>query len=257
MFRFSPLSKIQLTMGLAVLLVAHLSTAMGHHSAYVVMGYDAYPVPFFTGTSNPPSPPSGFPQISTAVNNPGYLNGISGGANNGATGNVSIMDAQFETAGATELVAAAITVSDSAGNNHSLSSKNDPVLSAIVNDLNNPPLFGLFPVTAYPFNESPPQFADDISALSAGESANGGQPFDILLSITNNNAFPSFPFATQAWAFDFSNEVDNLVGVKLTSLQVTDIGAIPGVVPEPATVSLITPAALLILKRRRREPRQR
>ena len=218
--------------------------ALAAHSAFVVMGYDAYPVPFFTGISSPTGPS----QINVVSGNPGFLNNLSGGSNGGATGNVSVNDAQFTNFNATELVALAIQVTDSAGPQHSLSADSDPALGDIVNDLNNSSFGGVFIASAYPFASVPSEFQSAANALSSGEQTLG-KPFDILLSITDN--WPGFPFNQLAWASDFSNEVGNLDGI--TSLKITDADAAQGpVVPEPACGSLVLLFAAVFLRRRSR-----
>jgi hypothetical protein len=205
--------------------------ALAAHSADIQIGHDpALPV-FFTGTSNPP----GLDQVNVIGSNPAYLNNMSGGLHGGATGNVEIAD---PGAGPAELIAVAIHLTDSAGPSHSLSGLDDPALSAIVIDLNNSALnYGYI---AYAYGSPPQQFANAISALSAGEIADGGQPFDILLS----EIYLLFPFPGMAWGFDFSNEIGNLDGI--TALSITDVGAIP----EPRTASLMLLCGVDLLRRR-------
>lgn len=144
------------------------------HSADVLVGQDPVPLPSYTGTSTP----SGPFQINLTPGTPGFLNGMSGGQDGGADGNVIVTALG---GGSVYLVGLAINVSDAAGPSHSLSNLGDAALGDIVNDLRNPPFSGEIVPYAYAYNQAPAQYAADESILSAGESANGGQPFDILL----------------------------------------------------------------------------
>jgi hypothetical protein len=211
------------------------------HSANIYLTHDAFP-PYYTGTSHP----AGIRHVNVVAAAPGYLNDMSGGADGGADGTVTISPANY---GQTQLTALAIHVTDAAGASHSLSTLNDPALADIVNDLNvpfnivaadGPPSYG----TAYSFAAAPPQYAVAVGTLAAGEAQSGGQPFDILV------AFPS-PDATGgdlAWYLYFQTEIGTLDGI--TALSVTDVGSI-NTVPEPASLSVLSLPALLLLRRRR------
>jgi hypothetical protein len=193
--------------------------------------------PFFTGTFQPAS---GSPQagIITIGGTPGYLNGVSGGAFGGGTGEVLLGSVG---PGETELVGFSIHLTDTAGPSHSLSSLNDPALADIVTDLTHPTFAGPIRVTAYAFNAAPAQYASALAILSAGETANGGQPFDVLITATN-------PGLNGVWATDFSGEIGFLDGI--TALTITDIGA----VPEPTGLTVLGILAMpgLLARRRRR-----
>ena len=109
---------IKLAIVSAVLLVfGQGSNAAMPHSAGITNGFDPLMGSAYSGTSNP----SGNGQINVLENTPGYLNDISGGLDNGASGQIDISDtAALE--GAATLLAIAIHVTDSAGSSHSLSS---------------------------------------------------------------------------------------------------------------------------------------
>jgi hypothetical protein len=212
---------------------------MAAHSADIQISHDPVPFPFFGGTSNPQGP--SYLQVNTVGDNPGYLNNMSGGLNGGATGNVAMPSL---VVGETELVGIAIHVADSSGSSHSLSTNNDPALLSIVNDLNNSPFEVNSGQMAYSYTNAPEQYADQIAALSAGEQANSGQPFDILVVET----YPNFPsFLSLQWGFDFSDEIGNLDGI--STLSITDVG---GIVPEPAEASLAFLAGLALVRFRQR-----
>lgn len=217
------------------LVIATLAPRLSAHSATFALTGDPIGSPFFTGTYLPAGGPPGVIRTSGGV--PGYLNGVSGGAFGGGTGEVLIGTVG---AGETELVAFSIHLTDTAGPSHSLSDLNDPALAHVVADLNHPYVFGPI-LTAYAYNNAPAQYADALSILSAGEVANGGQPFDILVTATNvgNNG---------VWTTDFSGEIGFLDGI--TALTITDIGA----VPEPSCGALFALVSLAALRRRRRSP---
>jgi len=203
--------------------------------ANVFLGEDAAFVAF-TGASNPL--PSGY--INIVGGNPGYLNGISGGQFGGARGSVGIIDPYENDV---ELVGLAITVTDYAGNAHSLSDLDDPALADIVNDLNASSAYYNIGITAYAYSAAPKQYVNQLAALSAGESVNNGQPFDILLISANQF---SLPHSFLNWSFDFSNEIGNPDGI--TALSITDIGALP----EPAAADLVLLGSAILLGRRHR-----
>jgi hypothetical protein len=209
------------------------------HSAGISIIHDAFP-PVYTGTSHP----AGSFHVNVVAPAPGYFNGMSGGSDGGAYGEVAITPADF---GQTQLAALAIHVTDAAGASHSLSTLNDPALADIVNDLNVP--FNISadgdPGIAYPFAAAPPQYAAAVATLAAGEALNGGQPFDILVALT----YPEPPAGDFAWYLSLANEIGNLDGI--TALSVTDVGGmnIPAV-PEPVGLSLLSLPALLLLRRR-------
>jgi hypothetical protein len=144
----------------------------GSHSAFVNVAHDPFGFAPFAGTSTP----SGVYQINLASGAPGYLNGIAGGQSGGSDGMVTVTALGK---GTVYLMGLAIHVTDTAGTSHSLSSLGDPALGDIINDLNHPPFGGEIVPTAYAYNAAPAQYAAAESILSAGESANGGQPFDI------------------------------------------------------------------------------
>lgn len=215
------------------------------HSADVAVGDDPSGAPNYIGTSHP----SGSAQINLAGAAPGFLNAISG------TDHVSFTSPDTTyggfavnafPVGSTEVVAVAITVADTAGPSHSLSSLNDPALADIVSDLNAGATSGFVALNVYAFGSAPSQFNGAEAALSAGEAANGGRTFDIL--VTGVPFIPSQPDPPQ-WGFDFRNEVGNLDGI--TALSVTDVGAVAA--PEPSTIGLvaIVLGALTLRPRRR------
>jgi hypothetical protein len=213
-----------------VLLGARASLAS--HSAITLVGHDPV-LSFYAGTSNP----SGTYQINLQNGSPGYLNGISGGQDAGSAGGVMITSTPT---GSMYLVGVAIQVTDTAGPLHSLSTMNDAALGDIVADLNLDS-GGDVILHTYPFQSAPSQYSSAEAVLAAGEAANGGQPFDLLLAGTNLGMFGGF----DVWTFDFHNEVGNLDGI--TALNVTDVGAIP----EPAASSLAVAGAALLFRRRR------
>lgn len=208
------------------------------HSAAVLVAQDPYVFPWYTGISTP----SGPFQINITPGTPGYLNGISGGQDGGSDGMALIT---ATGAGSVYLVGLAIDVSDTAGPSHSLSSLGDPALGDIVNDLRNQSIFGEIVPYAYAYNQAPAQYAAAESTLSAGESANGGQPFDILLVATDPGISNHY-----VWSPDFSNEIGNLDGI--TSLGVTDMGAFTSAVPEPSSAAALMLALPLLIWRKRR-----
>jgi hypothetical protein len=214
-----------------------VASCQSSHSAAIVLTHDALATPLYAGTSNP----TGSFEINPIGGNPGYLNGISGGAMGTATGQVGTHPVQ---PGVIELVAVAIHVTDSAGPSHSLSSLNDQALADMVNDLNNSTSHGDSTITAYAYGAAPTGYANAEAALSAGEVANSGQPFDILLT-----AIPLVG-SVAYWSLDLHNEVGNLDGI--TALTVTDIGA----VPEPRAWTFLTVGlvGIVLARRRRREP---
>jgi len=200
------------------------------HFAIVGLSGDPYPmdVQFTPGTSNP----AGQYDVNIANGSPGFLKGTSGSG-----GNLTITPPGQNT---TQFAALAIHVADSTGPSHSLSSLNDPALADLITDLNQTPLgTPLHYVTAYPFNAAPQQFADAVNSLSLGESALGGQPFDILLTANN----PGF---NRWWILDLRNEINTLDGI--TSISVTDVGA----VPEPSALLCLLIPTLLLPRRRHR-----
>jgi hypothetical protein len=208
-------------------------------AAGIGFGVDPVYLRYFEGTSNPAGPD----QINPSGGNPGYLNGISGGLNGGATGNIGIFDLNQETKGNIEFVAVAIHVTDDAGPSHSLSDLGDPALADIVNDLNTTgDAFGL---PAYAFNDAPAAYSGIVAALSAGEAKNGGQPFDILAAGT-------IPFTLQSdlqWNFNFVGELGNSDGI--TSISLTDVGALP----EPSSSTAIILITTIACSRRRTRER--
>jgi hypothetical protein len=224
-------------------LLCHLGTggskAFGAFQAVILLGQDGFDAPV-TGTSNP----AGIAQVNPSVDSPGYLNQMSGGINGGATGAVGILNPY----GNTELVALAIHVTDNAGDSHSLSSGGDPALADIVSDLNISAAYFGEGMTAYAFGGAPQEYSGQVAALSAGETANRGQPFDILLV---ENFSPFIPHGFLNWNMDFSGEIGNADGI--TALSITDVGAIP----EPAAGSLvILLGAALLFQRARPKHRE-
>jgi len=180
--------------------------------------------------------------VNTGGGMPGFVNNLTGGSNGGATGNVSIYNPDFTVAGRTEMVAAAIHATDSAGPSHSLSSLSDPALADIVFDLNHANIGGVATVTAYAFANAPAQYAPQVAALAAGEAANGGQSFDLLLTINNTN-LPLQQVGGLWWAFDLSGEIGQLDGI--SAIKVTDVAA----VPEPtAGLLLLLVGAVLVTR---------
>jgi len=219
------------------------------HSANVAVGDDPSGAPNYIGISHP----SGSLQINLAGSAAGFLNAISGTDHvSGTSPDTSYggFGVNAFPVGSTEVVAVAITVADTAGPSHSLSSLNDPALADIVSDLNAGATGGTVALNVYAFGSAPSQFNGAEAALSAGEAANGGKIFDIV--VTGVPLFPGQADPPQ-WAFDFSNEVGNLDGI--TSLSVTDVGAIT--TPEPGTVSVIALALGGIALSRRRNTGRR
>jgi hypothetical protein len=220
--------------------------ATAAHSAFVVVGYDAF-LTDFQGTSDPTGPG----QINLTNGQPGFFNGISGGVVGSEEGNINVEDSQFDTPGITELLALAIQVVDTSGSLHSLSQGNDPALADIINDVNTSSFGGPYAVTAYPFDNLPQQYKSYGSTLASGELQAHGQPFDILASVTYPGQFP--PNHAE-WGINFSNEVGNLDGINF--LEVSDAGAISGpFVPEPASAGLLLVDAAAILGLRRERPK--
>jgi len=217
---------------------ANARVSLADHSAGIYIAHDASP-PLYTGTSNP----AGNFNVNVVAPAPGYFNGMSGGSDGGAAGCLTVTPPGL---GQTQLTTLAIHVTDAAGASHSLSTLNDPALADIVNDLNLPLNISAEgdPGTAYPFGAAPPQYAAAVATLAAGEPLNGGQPFDILVSLTPTG----FHFA---WYLSFQNEIGNLDGI--TALSVTDVGSmnIPAV-PEPASLATLALSATPLLIRRRR-----
>jgi hypothetical protein len=201
------------------------------HTASATLAWDASGNAFYTGTSNP----SGPLRVNVYDGAPGYLNAVAGGGSGQTFGEVSITSFGV---GQTELIALALHVTDSTGPSHPLSSLNDPALASIVSDLNATAGGSPIPMTAYAYNSTPSDFAPLQNLLTAGEAANGGQPFDILL-VTNN------PIVGGPWLqVVFNGELAQLNGI--TSIGVTDIGAIP----EPSGLLCLL-APMLLLPRRR------
>jgi hypothetical protein len=126
---------------------------------------------------------------------------------------------------------------------HSLSALNDPALADIVNDLNTTSGGGDAPLLSYAYNTAPAQFTAAETLLTSGESANGGQPFDILLTSTT-------PSLVSWWGVGFSSEIGNLDGI--TSLSVTDIGAVAAPEASMAGVVALSLGGVLMARRRRR-----
>jgi hypothetical protein len=219
-----------------MLCVGSFASAQATHSAAIVLQQDPTAANFYTGTSTPPASVGNIKIVGGA---PGYMNSVSGGTFGTAGGQVGITGQVGS--GPVELVALAIHVTDTAGPSHSLSTMSDPALADIVNDLShsNPPSLG-YPITVYPYNSAPPEYTDPLSRLSTGESSLGGQQFDVLLAA-------SPPFSVGYWTLDLSNEVGNLDGI--TSLSVTDIGAVPE--PEASTFLTVGLAGTLLTRRRR------
>src|ERR1700733_12819607 len=148
-------------------------TSAAEHSAGITLGEDAG-YSRFTGVSSP----TGSAEVNIENGNPGYLNNITGGEFGGSTGTGGIVDPYVNDV---ELVGLAIHITDTAGASHSLSDDDDPALTDIVSDLNSLGLGGSGYI-AYPYSEAPRQYTGQLNELSAGESANGGQPFDILIA---------------------------------------------------------------------------
>jgi hypothetical protein len=224
-----------ITVTILLLFTGQVGIASAAHSAYVAVAHDPL-LNDYTGTSHP----SGTYQINLAGNVPGYLNGISGGQNAGSAG--GLISTRFAGNQVLYLMGIAIHVTDTAGTSHSLSALNDPALTDIVSDLNNPPFGGDFVPIAYAYNNAPSQYSMGEAALSAGESANGGQPFDILMVGIDNN----FVFPDAVWSLGFADEVGNLDGI--TALSVTDVGLLA---PEPSSAMMLGVILLIGLYRRR------
>ena len=202
------------------------------HSAHALWGQDQVD-PALSGTSNP----AGIQLVNVNGSTPGYLNGIF----IQSIGSVSLAPPPQS---APELVGVAIHLTDTAGPSHSLSDMNDPALGDVLLDLRQGSSGDAFYVSVYPYLNAPQQYADAQSILSAGEAANGGQPFDVLIV-----GGPSSFQPPRTWlSLGFNNEIGNLDGI--TAISVTDIGA----VPEPGTLAvlgvLVAPA--LLARRRRR-----
>ena len=209
------------------------NASLASHSAQIQVEHDPF-LAFYKGASSP----TGTYQINLQNGSPGYLNGIFGGQNGGSAGGVTIT---ATTTGSVYLVGVSVQVADAAGPLHSLSTLNDPALADIVTDLNLDS-GGDVILNTYPFQSAPPQYSSAETILAAGEAANGGQPFDLLLAGTNLGMFGGF----DVWTFDFHNEVGSLDGI--TALNVTDVGA----VPEPATLMLAVAGTAMLLHSRRR-----
>jgi hypothetical protein len=207
--------------------------ALAGHSAFVSVAHDPLLSSFYSGTSNP----SGPNQVNVSTGGtPGYLNGITGGLGGGSAGNLLITP---PPSNGTLFVGIALHVTDAAGPSHSLSALDDPALGDIVADLNIGS-GGDFPINEYAYSGAPSQYSAALAPLSEGESANGGQPFDILIVGTNTTGIRA-----GVWALVFSNEIGNLDGI--TALSVTDVGA----VPEPGAAAL-SPCLLLLIRWRSR-----
>jgi hypothetical protein len=225
-----------LLVGLVLLCSAHWSEAGTHSAAAGFFFYDPIDVQY-SGTSNPPGPPS--VQINLANGQPGYLNAISGGANGGASGYV--FATHFPNVVTTYILGIAVHVTDTTGASHSLSALNDPALNDIVTDINASGNQFFCSVVAYPYNSAPSQYSTAEAVLSAGESANGG-PFDLLITATDTGSTGS---ALDIWEPSFTNEINNLDGI--TAINVTDLG----LVPEPSSAAVFGLAAFAMLVRRR------
>ena len=241
MFSILPRGMLANLVAVAILFSLIANFAMSAPMASIGLGEDAA-FASFTGISNPPT---GFPNIGIAISDgsPGYLNQITGGPNGGATGAIGIVDPYLSD---NEIVALAVHVTDNAGTSHSLSSLGDPALTDIVADLNSSP-FDSSRLTAYPFGSPPQQYSAQVGALSSGELANGGQPFDIL--VVEFYRFPGSPDFLN-WSFDFHQEIGNPDGI--TSLSITDVGAIP----EPSAPCIALLSGVVFLCRRTRIERQ-
>jgi hypothetical protein len=224
----------------AGILVLACASSVHAAFAYIQAGLDVLLPSIFTGTLDPVDT-SPFDPIAL---NPGYLNNISGGSNGGATGFRQITDVPV---GETEFVALAINVTDLTDDfaPHRLSSDNDPALAHIISDLNTVINAGY---TAYAFNDVPQAYVGAAAPLAAGEAANGGQPFDIL--VADSEAFAEPNLSNLFWNFDFSGEIESQQD-NIIALSITDIGAIP----EPcANVLLVVCGGALLLARRPRTP---
>jgi len=212
-------------------------------ATFVLTSHDPFGLLPFTGTRHPDNGLP-LPEVLSARGVPGFFNGMSGGTSGGAAGDLAIY-AGFEP---TQLTAVAIHVTDAAGASHSLSSLNDPALADVLIDLGAPLQNGNTGVSAiYPYAAAPSEFSSVLATLSAGETANGGQPFDLLFVSHYDDDTP----LDYLWNISFAGEIGNMDGI--TALSVTDIGAI-GIpsVPEPATTGLAAAAAVILMFRRHR-----
>jgi hypothetical protein len=218
---------------LAILCV-NAGRAEAAHSADAFVTHDAV-YSGFVGTSNPA--PLANEKIFIGNGVPGYLNAISGPQTSG------VVIANDLGPGTTYFAGVAIHIADNAGPSHSLSQLNDPALADLVLDLSQLSARDS-PLATFAFGNAPSQYAPEIAALTAGESANGGQPFDLLFVGTDSSGVRLAKY----WSFDFSHEVGNLDGI--TALNFTDIG----IVPEPtglAVLGILTAPALLARRRRK------
>ena len=225
---------------LALVFTANLSEAATHSAAVNVFFYDPIDLQY-SGNSNPFGPPW---QIILKDGRPGYLNRISGGANGGASGYA--FATHFPNTATTYLMGAAIRVTDTAGASHSLSAMNDPALNDIVADINALGNEVFFSIAVYPYNSPPSRYSSAEAVLSAGESANGGQPFDILVTATDKPTFGFTDYSLAIWDPYFTNEIGNLDGI--TAIKVTDLGLLP----EPSGTAPLTLGTFAVLARRRR-----
>ena len=232
-FRPSIFEGIIATALMIISVCANRANAATHSAVAFVTGDAVYLG--FVGTSNPT--PLVNEKIFIGDGVPGYLNAISRAQSSG------VVIANSRGKGATYYAGVALHVADDAGPSHSISQLNDPALADLVLDLNQSSA-GDFTLLAFDYANAPSQYAPQIAALSAGESAYGGQPFDLLLVGTDNfNQVQNAKY----WSFDFSHEVGNLDGI--TALNFTDIG----IVPEPTGLAMLgVLAAPPILARRRR-----
>jgi hypothetical protein len=225
---------LQRRLGLALALAA---STFGVRMASATPPFAVVSHDLFINTFNGTSSTVGINQINLVGATPGYFNNLSLPAGT-ATGAVTITALPQ---GITTVAGLAVHVTDTAGPSHSLSTLNDPALADLIFDLNHSGIGGDFVVTTYAYNAAPPQYANAEAALSAGEAALGGQPFDLLL--TGANSFP--PIGTRMyWSMDFSP----VIGI--TAIGMTDVGA----VPEPtgaAMLGLLAAPALLARRRRR------
>jgi hypothetical protein len=225
----------RLTLLFSAVAIAIIGLCQKAQADFILVGGDPIGTPFFTGTFNPPG--DGY-SLSAGPGSPAFLNNVSGGSAGHSSGELLIGAAP---AGQTALVAFAIHVTDTAGPSHSLSALNDPALADVVNDLNHPTLVGSGnPVTVYAYADAPAQYAGALALLSADEATYGGQPFDILATVTVKPL-------NGVWATDFSNALGGHFD-GMTALSITDIGAIP----EPSTFSVVLAVVLLVLSYRRR-----
>ncbi len=210
-------------------------------SAYVIGQDNPFSVADYSGDSSP----SGPSQINIVGSTPGYLNNVSGGSAGGAAG---VFTLSWTNPQEGLLIGLAVHITDTAGASHSLSSLNDSELSHIAGNLSFPIDAPGFPTRAFAFNAVPSRFANGAAALAAGESAVGGQPFDILLvSQPDSFDFPGrlAPPSLSFWTIDLSSLIGHSDGI--TAISVTDIGALP----EPTGLPLILFGVAGLLSHRR------